>query len=316
MAKDGKIDGGAAFHPAAGASADGSATGPAAAPGARRIGVHLGTTGGCWTAVNRAVEVGANTFQIFSSSPRMWRASAIKPADAQKMRELRAQFDVGPVAIHASYLINVCSQTDTVRVNSVAAFRGEVERALALNAEFLVLHPGSWKGLTREEGLHLAAESIERAVAGIDFAGKNFRILIENTAGAEFSLGGKLEQVAELVECLRPCAPVAVCLDTCHSHVAGYDLVTAEGYEQTIKQAAATVGLEAVRVWHMNDAKAERGSKLDRHENIGQGKMGLEPFRRLLNDPRFAHAAFIAETPVEEPGDEERNVRTLLSLVK
>jgi deoxyribonuclease-4 len=110
----------------------------------RRIGVHLSTTGGCWTAVDRAVEIGANTFQIFSSSPRMWRASAIKPADARKMRELRAQFDVGPVAIHASYLINVCSQTDTVRTNSVAAFRGEVERALALHAEFLVLHPGSW----------------------------------------------------------------------------------------------------------------------------------------------------------------------------
>ena len=213
----------------------------------RRIGVHLGTTGGCWTAVDRAVEIGANTFQIFSSSPRMWRASAVKPADAAKMRELRAQFDVGPVAIHASYLINVCSQTDTVRTNSVAAFRGEVERALALRAEFLVLHPGSWKGLTREEGLRLAAQSIESAVAGIDFAGKDFHILIENTAGAEFSLGGKLEQVAELVERLRPCAPVAVCLDTCHIHVAGYDIVSDAGYADTMQQVGATLGFDTVQ---------------------------------------------------------------------
>ena len=281
---------------------------------ARRIGVHLGTTGGCWTAVDRAVEIGANTFQIFSSSPRMWRASAVKPADAKKMRDLRAEFGVGPVAIHASYLINVCSQTETVRVNSVAAFRGEVERALALGAEFLVLHPGSWKGLTREEGLRLAAQSIESAVAGIDFAGKEFRILIENTAGAEFSLGGKLEQVAELVERLRPCAPVAVCLDTCHIHVAGYDIVSDAGYIDTMQQVGATLGFDTVRVWHCNDAKAAFGSKLDRHQHIGEGTIGTAPFRRLLHDPRFAHCAFIAETPVDAPGDEARNVATLREL--
>jgi deoxyribonuclease-4 len=109
---------------------------------------------------------------------------------------------------------------------------------------------------------------------------------------------------------------MGVCLDTCHTHVAGYDLVTPEGYEETMKQVAATVGFGTVRVWHMNDAKAARGSKLDRHEQIGKGTMGLEPFRRLLNDTRFAHAAFIAETPVDAPGDEERNVKTLLSLVE
>jgi deoxyribonuclease-4 len=122
--------------------------------------------------------------------------------------------------------------------------------------------------------------------------------------------------VAELVERLKASAPMGVCLDTCHTHVAGYDLVSAEGYEETMRQAAATVGFEAVRVWHCNDAKAARGSKLDRHEHIGKGTMGLEPFRRLLNDERFAHSAFIAETPVDQPGDEERNVKALLGLVK
>jgi deoxyribonuclease-4 len=280
----------------------------------KRIGVHVGTAGGCWTTVNRAVEAGANTFQIFSSSPRAWRAAAVKPADAKKMRELRAEFGVGPVAIHASYLINLCSQTEAVRVNSVAAFRGEVERALALGAEYLVLHPGSWKGLTREEGLRLAAESIKRAIVGIDFAGKDFRILIENTAGAEFSLGGKLEQVAELVEHLKPCAPVAVCLDTCHVHVAGYDIVSEDGYIETMKLVEATVGIDAVKVWHCNDAKAPFGSKLDRHEHIGEGTIGAAAFRRLLHDERFAHCAFIAETPVDAPGDEARNVGVLRTL--
>ncbi len=280
----------------------------------KRIGVHLGTAGGCWTAVNRAVEAGANTFQIFSSSPRTWRAADVKPEDALRMREAREVTGVSPVSIHASYLINLCSQTEAVRVNGVAGFRGEVERALALGAEYLVLHPGSWKGLTREEGLRLAAQSIERAIDGLAWQGKDFRILIENTAGSEFSLGANLEQVAELVERLSACAPMAVCLDTCHLHVAGYDIVSPDGYEETMRQIGETVGFAAVRLWHCNDAKAAQGSKLDRHEHIGEGTIGAAAFRRLLRDGRFGHAAFIAETPVDTPGDEARNVGVLRTL--
>ncbi|HUA98980.1 MAG TPA: deoxyribonuclease IV [Terracidiphilus sp.] len=277
--------------------------------------MHLGTAGGASNAVERAREIGANTFQIFTSSPRMWRAPRVDPKQAARMRELREKLDVGPLVVHTSYLVNVCSQSEETRGKSVAAFRGEIERALAFGAEYLVLHPGSWKGLTRDEGLKLAAESIERAIDGLPWQGTDFHILIENTAGAEYSLGGSFEQVAELVALLKRAAPVGVCLDTCHTHVAGYDLVSAEGYEETVRLADAAVGLKAVRVWHCNDAKAARGSKLDRHEHIGQGSMGVEPFRRLLNDARFAHCAFVAETPVDEPGDEERNVRVLKSLV-
>ena len=281
----------------------------------KRIGVHLGTAGGASNAVERAREIGANTFQIFSSSPRMWRAPKVDPKQALRMRELRAALDVGPLVIHTSYLVNVCSQSGEVRQKSIEAFRGEIERALMLGAEYLVLHPGSWKGLTRDEGLKLAADSIKRAIDDLPWHGTGFNILIENTAGAEFSLGGSFVQVAELVDRLKASAPVGVCLDTCHTHVAGYDMLSAEGYAETMEQIAQTVGFEAVRVWHCNDAKAERGSKLDRHEHIGQGTMGVEAFRRLINDERFADAAFIAETPVDEPGDEERNVRVLKSLV-
>ncbi|MGA3134165.1 MAG: deoxyribonuclease IV [Terracidiphilus sp.] len=282
----------------------------------KRIGVHLGTAGGASNAVERAKEIGANTFQIFSSSPRMWRAPKVDPKQSERMRELRAKLDVGPLVIHTSYLVNVCSQSSEVREKSVAAFRGEIERALALGAEYLVLHPGSWKGLTRDEGLKLAADSIEQAIDGLPWQGTQFHILIENTAGAEFSLGGSFEQVAELVARLKHHAPVGVCLDTCHTWVSGYDIVSEQGYAETMKLAESTVTCEAVRVWHCNDAKAARASKLDRHEHIGEGTMGLEPFRRLLNDPRFDHCAFIAETPVDEEGDEERNVLALKGLVK
>ena len=283
---------------------------------AKRIGVHLGTAGGASNAVEFAEKIGANTFQIFSSSPRMWRAPKIDPKQAERMRALLKKLDVGPLVIHTSYLVNVCSQSNEIREKSVAAFRGEIERALTWGAEYLVLHPGSWKGLTRDEGLKLAADSIERAIDKLPWQGTPFHILIENTAGAEFSLGGSFEQVAELVERLKDHAPVGVCLDTCHTHVSGYDLVTAEGFSETMTKIAATVTFDAVRVWHCNDAKAARGSKLDRHEHIGEGTMGVEPFRWLLNDPHFDHCAFIAETPVDEEGDEERNVAALKRLVK
>jgi deoxyribonuclease-4 len=282
----------------------------------KRIGVHLGTAGGPSNAALRAREVGANTFQIFSSSPRMWRPATVDPEQAIRMRELRSAHNLTPLVIHTSYLVNMCSQTEEVRRKSVECFRGEIERALTLGADYLVLHPGSWKGLSRHEGLRLAAESIERAVDGLPWQSTSFTILIENTAGSECSLGGSFDQVAELVMLLRTHAPVAVCLDTCHTHVAGYNLVTAEGYEETMIQVEATVGFDAVRVWHCNDAKSPRGSKLDRHQHIGKGTIGKEAFRRLLNDSRFEHCAFIAETPVDEDGDEKSNVRALKSMVR
>lgn len=284
-------------------------------PARARIGVHLSTAGGVFRAAERAHEIGANTFQIFSSSPRMWRQPKIAPDHCARMRELRERFDVSPLVIHASYLINVAAESDGVWKNSIAALRGEVERALALGAEYLVLHPGSWRGLTREAGLLRAAEAIERALDRLAWQECDFRVLIENTAGAEFSLGSGFEQVGELVEHLRRVAPVGACLDTCHCHVSGYDIVTSAGYEETAAQIGELIGFETVRVWHMNDAKAPKGSKLDRHEHIGEGTIGVAAFRRILNDARFQHCAFIAETPVDEPGDDARNVNVLRSLV-
>ena len=277
----------------------------------KRIGAHMSTSGGVWTAVQRAVECGANTMQIFSSSPRTWKSGAVRPADTEKLNAARAEFDVHPLAIHASFLINLCSQTESIRASSVEAFRAEVQQALALDAEYLVVHTGSWKGLTRDEGLRLAAQSIEKAIDGLPWQDSKLKVLIENAPGAEFALGSTLEQVAELVDRLRACAPVDVCLDTCHLYVAGYDIATPQGYDETMRLIESTVGCDAVRVWHCNDAKAALGSKLDRHEHIGEGMIGTEAFRRLLHDERFANAAFIAETPADEPGDNLRNVMAL-----
>jgi deoxyribonuclease IV len=290
---------------------------PASPPATKRkIGIHTGTGGGVQTAAERAYRLGCNTFQVFSSSPRMWKPINLSKQQCEEMKLLRDNYKLEPLVIHVSYLVNLASQTDEFYEKSIVAFRGEVERALALGAEYVVLHPGSYRGLTREQGLERAAAGIEKAVQGLDLAAScNFQILIENTAGAEFSLGGSFEQVAELVERLRAHAPVGACIDTCHTHVAGYDIVSEDGFEQTMRHLGETVGFDTVKVWHMNDAKAARGSKLDRHEHIGQGSIGLDVFRRLLHDPRFEHAAFIAETPVDEAMDELKNVNALKALL-
>ncbi len=291
---------------------------PPAAPPAltsRRIGIHTSTAGGVETAAERAYRLGCNAFQVFSSSPRQWKPYDLAASQCEIMSHLRSKYDLRPLVIHANYLINVAGINPEFHRKSVAAFRSEVERGLALCADYLVLHPGSWRGMTREQGLVKAVEGLKEATDGLDLSGANFTILIENTAGAEFSLGGSFEQVAELVESLRPSIPVGACIDTCHTHVAGYDIVSAAGYEETMRQLDSTVGLKNVAVWHCNDAKAAFGSKLDRHQHVGEGTIGLEPFRRLLNDPRTAHSAFIAETPIDEPLDDLKNVNALKSLV-
>ena len=281
----------------------------------RRIGIHTSSAGGVQNAAERAYRLGCNTLQIFSSSPRQWAPYELGAPQCAEMNRLRARYDLKPLVIHTNYLVNLASSNPLFLKKSMHAFRGEVERALSLCAEYLVLHPGSFRGADREEGLLRTAAAIAASTQGLDLVTGGLTILIENTAGAEFSLGGSFEQVAEVLERLRGIVPVAACIDTCHTHVAGYDMVHDEGIYQTLQHLDATIGLSQVKVWHCNDAKAPRGSKLDRHEHIGKGTIGKETFRILLNDLRLSHAAFIAETPIDEPGDDRRNVDALKKLV-
>ncbi len=281
----------------------------------RRIGIHTSAAGGVQNAAERAYRLGCNTFQIFSSSPRQWAQYELGRPQCDEMNRLRANYDLRPLAIHTNYLINMASVNDLFLHKSMQAFRGEVERALALCADYLVLHPGSFRGADREQGLLRTSAAIAASTQGLDLAKGGLTILIENTAGAEFSLGGSFEQVAEVLERLDGIVPAGSCIDTCHTHVAGYDIVTKEGFEQTMRHLDATIGLKRVAVFHCNDAKAVRGSKLDRHQHVGKGTIGSEAFRMLLNDPRTAHCAFIAETPIDRPGDDKRNVDALKSLV-
>src|SRR5215475_5046550 len=213
-------------------------------PGPRKIGIHTSTAGGVELAAERAYRLGANTFQIFSSSPRQWKPYSLSPEQCQRMRETRARYNLGPLVIHSSYLVNLASVTPAFHRLSVQAFRGELERAQSLGAEFLVLHPGSFRGRTREEGLKLVALSIAEAAQGLELEKSGLTVLVENTAGSEFSLGGSFEQVAELLACLKDACRVGACIDTCHTYVSGYDLVSESGWQETMRHLDETVGLK------------------------------------------------------------------------
>ena len=250
----------------------------------------------------------------------MWRCKAPDPEQIRLLRCAREKHDLRPLVIHGSYLINLASSDPIIRDNSLRAFTGEMERALLIGAEYVVTHPGNCKGLSREQGIFNAAEALVLAWRAVDpkLKRKNgLRILLENTAGAGAQLGGRLEELSAIRELAAPYldTPIGFCLDTCHCYVSGFDVAKQAGLESLLTAASDILRLENVPVIHANDAKTAFNSHLDRHANIGEGNIGLEGFRRILNHPKLRRKAFILETPVDEPGADFRNVQALKELV-
>ena len=250
----------------------------------------------------------------------MWRAKAPEPEQIRELKRLRERHDLTPLAIHDSYLINLAAPPSIIREKSIEAFRGELERALLIGADYLVTHPGNYKGLTIEQGMLNVAEALALAWHAVEpslTTNSKLTILLENTAGAGAQLGGKLEELAVIRQLASPYIDVAIgyCLDTCHCYVSGFDLANAGGLAQLVRDASEILGLENVPVIHSNDAKTALNSHCDRHAHIGAGYIGLEGFRRILNHPELRGKAFILETPVDKPGDDLRNVRALKELV-
>lgn len=281
-----------------------------------RIGIHCSTSGRLANATAKALELGANCLQIFSASPRMWRASMPPQDQIDEMKAHRAAHDLAPLVVHDSYLINLAAPDPDIRRKSIDAMRGELERAIAIGAEYLVMHPGSSKDRPVEEGLANIADSLEEAARGLNPA--NFTLLFENTAGAGATIGRTFEELQTLRQLAAPRLPfpVAFCLDTCHLYASGFDVATQKGLNETVKQAGEILSLDLVPVIHVNDSKGALASRLDRHANIGEGQIGLEGFRRILNHPKLSEKAFVLETPIDQPGDDLRNVDTLKSLCR
>ena len=232
------------------------------------------------------------------------------------MRTVRERYDLYPLAIHVSYLVNLASRDPVIRSKSIAAFRGELDRALAIGAEFLVLHPGSFRDSTPDEGMLAFAEGVADAAHGLRTSG--LTVLIENTAGAGCHLGGKFEELRSMRELTRQRTDVAVgfCLDTCHLLASGFEITTQAGLRATLKHAKTVIGLDNVHVIHANDSKCPLGSHADRHAHIGKGHIGREAFHRILMCKELRAKPFILETPIDEEGDDQRNMDTLKMLAK
>jgi deoxyribonuclease IV len=314
---------------------------PAWRDGSVRIGIHTSIAHGFAGALESASKLGCNALQIFSASPRMWpRVGArIAEMDAAAFRAKRAELGLGPLVIHANYLINLASSDPVMRVRTIQAFHDEIVRGVALGADYLVVHPGSCcgktpgRGNTPAQAIRDVAQAIRQAARGVrlcaafgDLRDCRLRLLLENTSGMGAAIGSRFEELKAILDG-APELPLGVCLDTAHAFHAGYDIRSEAGLEQTIAALERTVGLSRVAVLHVNDSKTPFASRVDRHEHIGRGhigrgKAGLEAFRRILNHPSLSSnpsagrpgRAFLLETPIDAPGDDRRNVRRLWDL--
>jgi deoxyribonuclease-4 len=289
-----------------------------------RLGAHLSIAGGLPRAVDRAQASRCEALQIFTKSAGQWRARPLPADEIALFRRRVRQTGIRPVVAHNSYLINIASSNPALRAQSLAALGEELDRAEALGLDGLVMHPGSYTGGSAEGGLALIADGL-RLLLEQRRRGRT-RVLLEHTAGQGTNLGHRFEHLADIIDRLQGTPRVGVCLDTCHLLTAGYDICSEDGYRATFEEFDRLIGLRRIKLFHLNDSKKPCGSRVDRHEHIGKGCLGLEPFRRLLNDPRFAALPMLLETPKVErlesarrtdvdPWD-ARNLRTLRRLIQ
>jgi deoxyribonuclease IV len=289
-----------------------------------RLGAHLSISGGLPRAVDRAVASRCEALQIFTKSAGQWRARVIPDDEMVLFRRRVADTGIHPVIAHNSYLINIAAAAPALREQSLAALLEEYDRADALGLQGLVMHPGSFTTSTESEGLRLIASGLRALLRTRRRAAP--LVLLEHTAGQGTNLGHRFEHLATIIEGLDGSVRVGVCLDTCHLLAAGYDICSEEGYVQTFREFDRLVGLDRLKAFHLNDSKKPCGSRVDRHEHIGKGCLGLEPFRRIVTDPRFAGLPMLLETPkLDTPESrrrsdvdpwDARNLRTLRRLMR
>lgn len=280
------------------------------------LGAHMSIAGGYYKSVEIAKRCGCDCVQLFTKNNNQWRAKPIHDDEAARFRATLKELSISHPIAHNSYLINLASPDDALWRRSIEAFVVELQRADQLGLAYVVTHPGASLTSGEEEGLRRIAAALDDIHA--ETRGIKARILLETTAGQGSCLGCHFEHLAEIINHVRAPERLGVCVDTCHIFAAGYPLATTRQYRSTMKKLATIVGLEQVKAFHLNDSKRELGSRVDRHEHIGKGHLGLEPFRHLLNDARFENVPMYLETPKGTSDGEEfdvMNLRTLRSLI-
>ncbi len=281
------------------------------------LGAHMSIAGGYYKAVDAAARFGMDCVQIFTKNNNQWRAKPLTKEDIKLFRDALERTGVGYPVAHSSYLINLASPKEELWQKSLDAFVIELQRAEALGLIGVVVHPGSYTDSSEEKGLARIAKAINQIHRKT--ARFKTQILLETTAGQGTNLGHRFEQLGAIFDAVKKSERMGVCVDTCHIFAAGYPLTTKKEYTATMAEFDALVGLERICAFHLNDSKRPLGSRVDRHEKIGDGHLGLKPFRHLLNDPRFAETPMYLETPKgtdkEKPLD-KINMRTLRRLVR
>ncbi len=280
------------------------------------LGSHLSIAGGYYKAADKAAVLGMDTVQIFTKNNNQWKGKPLSDEDVKLFREAVAKAGLRKTCAHNSYLINVASPDDVLWQKSLDALVDELRRAEALGLDGVVMHPGSFVTSSEEAGLKRIAVALDE----VHERTRGFRcqLWLEATAGQGTNLGHRFEHLATLLETVREADRLGICVDSCHIFAAGYPLQTPDEYATTMGEFDRLVGVDRICAWHLNDSKKPLGSRVDRHEHIGRGCLGLEPFRHILNDPRFADLPMYLETEKGEEDGEDLdtiNLRTLKGLI-
>ena len=276
----------------------------------------MSVAGGLHLAFERIRQVGGEALQIFTRNQRQWQVAPISPAEQVLFQKEREKWGKGPVAAHNSYLINLAAKKEETRIKSVQAMADEIGRVAALGIPYLIMHPGSHGGDGVEAGLDRFVNNLDAAMGSVKQC-DDVMVLLENTAGQGTGLGSAFNELSYIINNSRYKEQLGVCLDTCHLFAAGYDFRTPEKYKETFQLFETEVGIDRIRFFHINDSKKAMGSRVDRHEHIGKGEIGLEGFRNLVNDERFRHHPMTLETPKGKDLLEDiENLAVLKSLIR
>ena len=281
------------------------------------LGAHMSIAGGYYKAADAAAALGMDTVQIFTKNNNQWAAKPLTDDETRRFRDAVSKYGLKHNCSHASYLINLGSPDDALHAKSADALTVEIERAEAFGLDGVVLHPGAFMKSCEEDGIARVAaglESVHKRTAGV-----TTQVWLEATAGQGTCLGHRFEHLRDIIAAVAASDRLGVCIDTCHIFAAGYPLIERADYEATIAELDATVGLNRVRAFHLNDSKKDLGTRVDRHDHIGEGFLGLEPFRHILNDPRFATLPMFLETKKEQRDGREMdavNLETLRGLMR
>jgi deoxyribonuclease-4 len=276
-----------------------------------RVGAHMSIAGAIYESVNRAVSYGCDCMQIFSRSPRSWRAKVLSDADADEFRRRRQNAGLDPVAVHIPYLVNLGTPDAELHARSIREFAADLDRAAKIGADYFVSHVGSHKGAGEKRGLRQITSALRRILQDRP---NDILVLLENTAGSANSLGHTFQQLQAIIAAVNLPGRFGICLDTAHAFAAGYDVSTHDGLARTLDELDQWVGVEHLKIIHANDSKTALGSRSDRHEHIGRGHIGLEGFRTIVNHPLLRGLPFILETPDDKLGGFEVDLQVLRSL--